>query len=98
MTYSRDNRDDRRARARGLTMQGRTAEAFIIDRPRPRQHLSFGFGIHRCVGNRLAEMQLRIVWEEVLKRWKFVEVVGEPVRVRSSFVKGYESLPVRIHA
>ena len=70
--------------------------AFIIDRPRPRQHLSFGFGIHRCVGNRLAEMQLRIVWEEVLKRWKFVEVMGEPVRVRSSFVKGYESLPVRI--
>jgi cytochrome P450 len=73
-------------------------DAFIIDRPRPRQHLSFGFGIHRCVGNRLAEMQLRIVWEEVLKRWKFVEVMGEPVRVRSSFVKGYESLPVRIAA
>ncbi len=71
-------------------------EAFIIDRPRPRQHLSFGFGIHRCVGNRLAEMQLRVVWEEILKRWAFVEVVGEPRRVRSSFVKGYESLPVRI--
>jgi cytochrome P450 len=72
--------------------------AFIIDRPRPRQHLSFGFGIHRCVGNRLAEMQLRIVWEEILKRWTFVEVVGEPRRVRSSFVKGYETLPVRISA
>ncbi|HEY5106080.1 MAG TPA: cytochrome P450 [Caulobacteraceae bacterium] len=72
--------------------------AFIIDRPRPRQHLSFGFGIHRCVGNRLAEMQLRIVWEEVLKRWKFVEVMGEPKRVMSSFVKGYEHMPVRIHA
>jgi len=71
-------------------------DAFIIDRPRPRQHLSFGFGIHRCVGNRLAEMQLKIVWEEILKRWPFVEVVGEPRRVRSSFVKGYESLPVRI--
>ena len=70
--------------------------AFIIDRPRPRQHLSFGFGIHRCVGNRLAEMQLRIVWEEILKRWKTVEVVGEPRRVFSSFVKGYETLPVRI--
>ena len=70
--------------------------AFIIDRPRPRQHLSFGFGIHRCVGNRLAEMQLRIVWEEVLKRWKYIEVMGEPKRVLSSFVKGYEHMPVRI--
>ena len=73
-------------------------DAFIIDRERPRQHLSFGFGIHRCVGNRLAELQLRIVWEEIQKRWKFVEVVDEPRRVRSSFVKGYETLPVRIHA
>jgi cytochrome P450 len=71
--------------------------AFIIDRERPRQHLSFGFGIHRCVGNRLAEMQLRVIWEEILKRWSFIEVVGEPRRVRSSFVKGYETLPVRIH-
>ncbi|MGI8839579.1 MAG: cytochrome P450 [Caulobacteraceae bacterium] len=71
-------------------------DAFIIDRPRPRQHLSFGFGIHRCVGNRLAEMQLRIVWEEILKRWARIEVVGEPRRVLSSFVKGYEKLPVRI--
>jgi len=69
----------------------------IIDRERPRQHLSFGFGIHRCVGNRLAELQLKIVWEEIMKRWRFVEVVGEPRRVRSSFVKGYETLPVRIH-
>ena len=68
----------------------------IIDRERPRQHLSFGFGIHRCVGNRLAEMQLRIVWEELVKRWSKIEVMGEPERVRSSFVKGYETLPVRI--
>ena len=71
-------------------------EAFIIDRERPRQHLSFGFGIHRCVGNRLAELQLKIVWEEILKRWSRIEVMAEPRRVRSSFVKGYESLPVRI--
>jgi len=70
----------------------------IIDRERPRQHLSFGFGIHRCVGNRLAEMQLRIVWEELVKRWSRIEVMGEPERVRSSFVKGYETLPVRIVA
>ena len=74
------------------------AGAFIIDRPRARQHLSFGFGIHRCVGNRLAEMQLRIVWEEILKRYPVIEVMGEPTRVPSAFVKGYEALPVRIPA
>jgi cytochrome P450 len=71
---------------------------FMIDRPRARQHLSFGFGIHRCVGNRLAELQLRILWEEALKRYPTIEVVGEPERVYSSFVHGYKSLPVRIPA
>lgn len=71
-------------------------EAFIIDRKRPRTHLSFGFGIHRCVGLRLAELQLRIIWEEILKRFEKIEVVGEPKRPFSSFVKGYETLPVRI--
>jgi cytochrome P450 len=69
---------------------------FIIDRARPRIHLSFGFGIHRCVGMRLAELQLKIVWEEILKRFDRIEVVGEPKRVYSSFVRGIESLPVRI--
>jgi cytochrome P450 len=73
-------------------------EDFIIDRARPRQHLSFGFGIHRCVGNRLAEMQLKILWEEILKRFSRIEVTGEPVRVRSNFVRGYASMPVRLHA
>lgn len=71
---------------------------FIIDRARPRTHLSFGFGIHRCVGLRLAELQLKIVWEEILKRFDRIEVVEEPKRVYSSFVKGYETLPVRIAA
>ena len=71
-------------------------ERFIIDRKRPRQHLSFGFGIHRCVGNRLAEMQLKILWEEILKRFPRIEVVGEPKRVFSSFVHGITDLPVRI--
>jgi len=71
---------------------------FIIDRTRPRQHLSFGFGIHRCVGLRLAELQLKIIWEEILRRFDNIEVVGEPRRVYSSFVKGYETLPVRIAA
>lgn len=71
---------------------------FIIDRARPRQHLSFGFGIHRCMGNRLAEMQLKILWEEILKRWpdRQIEVVGEPTLVYSNFIKGIEELPVVI--
>jgi cytochrome P450 len=71
---------------------------FMIDRPRARQHLSFGFGIHRCVGNRLAELQLKILWEEALKRYPAIEVVDQPERVYSSFVHGYKSLPVRIRA
>ena len=70
--------------------------SFIIDRERPRNHLSFGFGIHRCVGNRLADMQLEILWEEIMKRFKNIKVMGEPERVNSSFVKGYLSLPVKI--
>ncbi|HEY2069972.1 MAG TPA: cytochrome P450 [Rhizomicrobium sp.] len=72
--------------------------AFIIDRPNVRRHLSFGFGIHRCVGNRLAELQLKIIWEEIFKRFPRIDVMGEPRRVLSAFVKGYESLPVRIRA
>src|SRR5690606_31885825 len=72
------------------------ADRFIIDRPRPRQHLAFGFGVHRCVGNRLAEMQLRILWEEILARFPVIEVVGPPQRVRSAFVHGFSSLPVRL--
>ncbi len=89
MWYVSGNRDERAISE---------PNSFIIDRERPRQHLSFGFGIHRCVGNRLAEMQLRTVWEEVLKRFPKIEVLEEPVRVRSSFVKGYEKLMVRIPA
>jgi cytochrome P450 len=71
---------------------------FIIDRPRPRTHLSFGFGIHRCLGMRLAELQLKIIWQEMLKRFDRIEVVGEPKRTYSSFLRGIESLPVRIPA
>ena len=69
---------------------------FIIDRPRPRQHLSFGFGIHRCVGNRLAELQLRILWEELLPRYPYVEVLTPPTRTYSNFIHGMRSMPVRI--
>ncbi|MFO1024225.1 MAG: cytochrome P450 [Acetobacteraceae bacterium] len=71
-------------------------DQFIIDRARPRQHLSFGFGIHRCVGNRLAELQLKILWEEILKRFPKIEVVGKAERVYSNFIHGIKSLPVRI--
>jgi len=70
--------------------------SYIIDRERPRQHLSFGFGIHRCVGNRLAELQLKILWEEILQRFPDIQVVSEPERVYSAFVKGYESMLVVI--
>jgi cytochrome P450 len=72
-------------------------DAFVIDRPNPRNHVSFGFGIHRCMGNRLAEMQLRILWEELLARFDRIEVVGDPVRVHSNFVMGYRELPVVLH-
>jgi cytochrome P450 len=71
---------------------------FIIDRAQPRIHMSFGFGIHRCLGMRLADLQLKIIWEEILKRFDRIEVVGEPKRVYSSFIRGYEELPVRIAA
>lgn len=69
---------------------------FLIDRPNARKHLSFGFGIHRCMGNRLAEMQIRILWEEIMKRFEKVEVVGEPEYARSVFVHGILDLPVRL--
>lgn len=67
---------------------------FIIDRPNPRQHTAFGYGVHRCVGNRLAEMQLRTIWEEIMKRFSKVEVVGDPVYLPSSFIHGIRELPV----
>ena len=71
---------------------------FIIDRARPRQHLSFGFGIHRCVGNRLAELQLSILWDEILKRDLEIEVLTPPTRAYSSLLRSITALPVRIAA
>ncbi|MBX3023586.1 cytochrome P450 [bacterium] len=71
--------------------------AFRIERENAREHLAFGRGVHFCMGSRIAEMQLRVLWEEILARFRDVEVVGEPVRVRSNFVKGYSRLPVRVH-
>jgi len=73
------------------------ANEFIIDREKARHHIAFGFGIHRCMGNRVAELQLRILWEEIMKRFDFVEVVGEPERLMSNFVMGFVDLPVVLH-
>jgi hypothetical protein len=72
------------------------ADDFVIDRARPRQHLSFGFGVHRCVGNRLAELQLKILWQEILARFPMIEVTGAETRIYSNFIRGIRSLPVRI--
>ena len=72
------------------------ADQFIIDRAKPRQHLAFGAGIHRCVGDRLAEQQIRILWEEILQRDLRFEIMGRPQRLYSNFIRGIRSLPVRI--
>jgi cytochrome P450 len=88
MWYVSGNRDERAIDR---------ADEFLIDRANARHHLSFGWGVHFCMGSRLAEMQLRILWEELLGRFREVEVVGKPTRVRSNFVKGFTKLPVRVH-
>ena len=72
------------------------AEALDIERPNAARHLSFGWGPHFCMGSRLAELQLRILWEEVLQRFERIEVQDEPERTFSSFVRGYTRLPVTI--
>jgi cytochrome P450 len=74
------------------------AHLLQIDRANARQHLSFGYGVHRCMGNRVAELQLSILWEELLERYSRIEVVGAPVRAISNFVRGYTQLPVTLHA
>ncbi|MDX1496907.1 MAG: cytochrome P450, partial [Salinisphaeraceae bacterium] len=89
MWYVSGNRDERSID---------NPDQFLIDRKGARNHLSFGFGIHRCMGNRLAEMQLRILWEELLKRFDKIEVVGEPEYVQSNFVKGYSKMMVKLTA
>jgi cytochrome P450 len=71
-------------------------DAFIVDRAKPRQHLSYGAGIHRCVGDRLANLQLRILWEEILARDLEIELMGPPKRLYSNFIHGITQLPVRI--
>jgi cytochrome P450 len=89
MWYASGNRDERKFD---------NPDEFRIDRKDARNHLSFGYGIHRCMGNRLAELQLRILWEELLKRFDRIDVVGKPERVQSNFVRGYETLMVKLTA
>jgi len=72
------------------------ADEFIIDRANPRHHVSFGFGIHRCMGNRLAEMQLRVLWEEIMQRFDNIELVGDVVRNPNNFIRGIAEVPVRL--
>ncbi len=73
------------------------AERFVIDRPNARAHVAFGFGVHRCMGNRLAEMQLRVLWEEIMKRFHKVEVVGAVERNPNNFIRGIKNVPVQLH-
>lgn len=87
MWYASGNRDERKFEQ---------PDAFIIDRPNARQHMAFGFGIHRCMGNRLAELQLKILWEELLARFETIEVLSEPERVQSNFVRGYSKMMVKL--
>ncbi|MDX1823067.1 MAG: cytochrome P450 [Thiohalomonadales bacterium] len=87
MWYASGNRDERKFD---------NPDQLIIDRKDARNHISFGYGIHRCMGNRLAELQLRILWEELLKRFENIEVVGDPERVQSNFVRGYSKLMVKL--
>ncbi len=87
MWYASGNRDER---------VFERPDEFIIDRANARNHISFGFGVHRCMGNRLAELQLRILWEELLPRFENIEVVGEPEYVQSNFVRGISKLMVRL--
>ena len=89
MWFASGNRDERKFE---------DPDRLIIDREGARHHLSFGYGIHRCMGNRLAELQLRILWEELLKRFDKIEVVDEPERVQSNFVRGYSKLMVKLTA
>ena len=73
------------------------ADKLIIDRPNARAHVSFGFGVHRCMGNRLAELQLRVLWEEIMKRFHTVEVVGDVERLPNNFIRGIKNVPVQVH-
>ncbi len=88
MWYVSGNRDDGAYDA---------PDTFNIKRAGPR-HLSFGQGIHYCVGARLADLQLKWLWEEMLDQHPCIESMGPPKRLRSNFISGIKSLPVKIMA
>jgi cytochrome P450 len=71
-------------------------DAIQIDRPNARRHLAFGYGVHRCVGARVAELQLVVLLEEMAKRRLRVNVLSEPKRVHACFVHGYKSMQVEL--
>jgi cytochrome P450 len=72
------------------------ADQFDVTRDNARRHIGFGHGVHRCVGARLAETQLSIFIEEILKRNIKIEQVGTPSRMASPFLHGFTEMPVRI--
>lgn len=87
MWYASANRDEEKFEK---------PDDFIIGRPNARNHLSFGIGTHRCMGSRLAELQLRILWEELLTRFEDIEVLEEPELIQSNFVRGYTKMMVTL--
>lgn len=87
MWYASGNRDER---------QFDRPDDLIIDRKNARSHVAFGYGVHRCMGNRLAELQLRVLWEELLVRFDDIEVVEEPEYVQSNLVRGISKMMVRL--
>ena len=72
------------------------ADRVIVDRDNARRHLSFGYGIHRCVGARVAELQLTTLLEEMAKRRLRANVIEEPERVATCFVHGYKKVMVEL--
>ncbi|MFZ5749363.1 MAG: cytochrome P450 [Pseudomonadota bacterium] len=72
------------------------ADSIRVDRPNARRHLAFGHGIHRCVGARLAELQISVLMEEMAKRRLRPNVLGEPERVSGCFVHGYRKMTVEL--
>ncbi len=71
-------------------------DQIILDRENARRHLAFGYGIHRCVGARLAELQLRILLEEMHARRMQVNPTGKMRRVHACFVHGYREMEVEL--
>jgi cytochrome P450 len=71
-------------------------DEFIINRTRSGRHLSFGFGPHRCIGRRLAEMQIRVLWQEIIRRKWIIQPTGNTERTVSNFINGFNKLEVII--